>query len=128
METRILLVEDEEHLARGLAFNLEAEGYKVESFERGEPALERLAGDSAIDLLVLDVGKEFVNIIVGHICTWLSREGINTMPLPPDYGEGACELPHSWEGDTRTINVRLVMARGEVVLSILVPTELPKAD
>jgi len=33
---RILLVEDEEHLARGLAFNLEADGYRVEAVERGE--------------------------------------------------------------------------------------------
>ena len=35
-DARILLVEDEEHLARGLAFNLEAEGYRVEVAERGE--------------------------------------------------------------------------------------------
>lgn len=57
MDTRILLVEDEEHLARGLRFNLEAEGYRVEVFERGEPALERLerAGAPPIDLLLLDV-------------------------------------------------------------------------
>ncbi len=57
MDTRILLVEDEEHLARGLRFNLEAEGYRVEVFERGEPALERLERASAppIDLLVLDI-------------------------------------------------------------------------
>jgi DNA-binding response OmpR family regulator len=54
---RILLVEDEEHLARGLAFNLEAEGYKVESTERGEAALERLGDSHAppVDLVVLDV-------------------------------------------------------------------------
>jgi DNA-binding response OmpR family regulator len=54
---RILLVEDEEHLARGLAFNLEAEGYRVETLERGEAALERLAapGAAPIDLVVLDV-------------------------------------------------------------------------
>ena len=54
---RILLVEDEEHLARGLAFNLEAEGYRVEVLERGEAALERLADATAppIDLVVLDV-------------------------------------------------------------------------
>ena len=57
MDTRILLVEDEEHLARGLSFNLEAEGYAVEVFARGEDALERLASPSAppVDLLVLDV-------------------------------------------------------------------------
>jgi DNA-binding response OmpR family regulator len=54
---RILLVEDEEHLARGLAFNLEAEGYRVETTERGESALERLADPDReeIDLVVLDV-------------------------------------------------------------------------
>jgi len=54
---RILLVEDEEHLARGLAFNLEAEGYRVESTERGETALERLSESQAapVDLVVLDV-------------------------------------------------------------------------
>jgi DNA-binding response OmpR family regulator len=54
---RILLVEDEEHLARGLRFNLEAEGYRVEHVTRGESALERLsdAAQPAVDLVVLDV-------------------------------------------------------------------------
>jgi DNA-binding response OmpR family regulator len=53
---RILLVEDEAHLARGLQFNLEAEGYSVEVHDRAESALERLAGTSApIDLILLDV-------------------------------------------------------------------------
>jgi DNA-binding response OmpR family regulator len=59
MDTRILLVEDEEHLARGLRFNFESEGYGVEVVERGEAALERLLGSTAdvspIDLVVLDV-------------------------------------------------------------------------
>jgi len=57
MDARILLVEDEEHLARGLRFNLEAQGYAVEVFERGEPALERLRQDDAdpVDLVLLDV-------------------------------------------------------------------------
>jgi DNA-binding response OmpR family regulator len=56
-QERVLLVEDEEHLARGLAFNLEAEGYSVEITERGEAALERLCDESAptIDLVLLDV-------------------------------------------------------------------------
>ena len=57
MEAHILLVEDEEHLARGLRFNLEAEGYAVEVCERAEPALSRLEEQSAprIDLVILDV-------------------------------------------------------------------------
>jgi DNA-binding response OmpR family regulator len=57
MSTRILLVEDEEHLARGLAFNFEAEGYEVELHERAESAQQRLeqADGEPVDLLVLDV-------------------------------------------------------------------------
>ncbi len=57
MNPSILLVEDEEHLARGLRFNFEAEGYRVELFERGEDALERIEARDAepVDLVVLDV-------------------------------------------------------------------------
>ena len=52
----LLVVEDEEHIASGLKFNLEAEGYAVVIEESGEAALERLK-DSAngIDLVLLDV-------------------------------------------------------------------------
>ena len=41
---RVLIVEDEQHLAEGLRFNLEAEGYAVEVVDTGEAALERLLG------------------------------------------------------------------------------------
>ncbi len=52
----ILLVEDEQHLAFGLSFNLEADGYQVEIVETGEAALERLYDTSKhFDLVVLDV-------------------------------------------------------------------------
>ena len=40
---RILVVEDESDLALLLAYNLEAEGYLVESVERGDEAELRLA-------------------------------------------------------------------------------------
>lgn len=54
--SRILVVEDEQHLADGLRFNLEAEGYEVELAETGEAALELLAArTSAPDVIVLDV-------------------------------------------------------------------------
>jgi DNA-binding response OmpR family regulator len=54
--SRILVVEDELHLAEGLRFNLEAEGYQVEVVETGEAALERLMPDAAgFDVVVLDV-------------------------------------------------------------------------
>jgi DNA-binding response OmpR family regulator len=54
---RILVVEDEGHLARGLRFNFETEGYDVEVYASAEPALERLANASAptVDVVVLDV-------------------------------------------------------------------------
>jgi DNA-binding response OmpR family regulator len=53
---RILVVEDEQHLAEGLRFNLEAEGYQVSVEETGEAALELLAAQPAgFDVMVLDV-------------------------------------------------------------------------
>ncbi len=52
----ILLVEDEEHLARGLKFNLEAEGYRTQVVGDGETALDLLLNQrSEFDLLVLDI-------------------------------------------------------------------------
>ena len=54
--TSLLVVEDEKHLADGLRFNLEAEGYRVEVVETGEQALERLLGGGTDpDVVVLDV-------------------------------------------------------------------------
>ena len=51
---KILIVEDEEHLADGLRFNLEAEGYEAEIAGTGERALEMLDGNG-YDAVVLDV-------------------------------------------------------------------------
>jgi DNA-binding response OmpR family regulator len=53
--SRVLVVEDEAHLAEGLRFNLEAEGYQVETFDTGESALERLNQEPAFDVMILDV-------------------------------------------------------------------------
>lgn len=57
MNERILVVEDEKHLADGLRFNLEVEGYVVETTETGEEALERLVNTvgEPIALVLLDV-------------------------------------------------------------------------
>lgn len=53
---RILVIEDEEHLARGLQFNLEAEGHEVEIEETGSGGAERLERDAtAFDLVLLDL-------------------------------------------------------------------------
>jgi len=54
--SRVLVVEDEAHLAQGLRFNLEAEGHSVEVAGDGETAIRRLlGGGDKIDAVVLDV-------------------------------------------------------------------------
>jgi DNA-binding response OmpR family regulator len=55
-ETTIAVVEDEAHLAQGLRFNLEAEGYSALVFEDGESAMTALlAPPVPIAAVVLDV-------------------------------------------------------------------------
>jgi DNA-binding response OmpR family regulator len=54
--SRILIVEDETHLAQGLRFNLEAEHHSVDVIDNGEDALRRLLqGRENFDALILDV-------------------------------------------------------------------------
>ncbi len=53
MTARILIVEDEEPLTMLLRYNLEAEGYEVETAARGDEADTRLK-ESSPDLVVLD--------------------------------------------------------------------------
>jgi DNA-binding response OmpR family regulator len=56
---RILIVEDEANLARGIQFNFEIEGYDVEVAADGAEALKRLTAKvphgAAFDLVILDV-------------------------------------------------------------------------
>ena len=54
MASRILIVEDEKHLAEALAHNLKFEGYETTVVGDGEAAIERLAVEES-DLVVLDV-------------------------------------------------------------------------
>ena len=52
----VLIVEDEQHLADGLRFNLEAEGYTVDAVSDGEAALSLVFDKrQSYDALVLDV-------------------------------------------------------------------------
>ena len=65
---RVLIVEDEQHLAEVLKFNLEAEGYAVDAVDNGEAALDLLLGPerTAFDLVVLDVmlpGKSGFDVV-----------------------------------------------------------------
>ena len=52
----ILIVDDEEHLAVGIKFNLEAEGFKVSTAGEGLTALKIIENESEpVDLVVLDL-------------------------------------------------------------------------
>jgi DNA-binding response OmpR family regulator len=54
--SRILVVEDEQHIASGLRFNLEAEGHDVSVATNGEQALASILHDRRpFDVVVLDV-------------------------------------------------------------------------
>jgi DNA-binding response OmpR family regulator len=62
---RILIVEDETHLAQGLLFNLQAEGYEAAIEGDGEAALARLERET-FDLVLLDVmlpGKSGFDVV-----------------------------------------------------------------
>jgi len=65
--SKVLVVEDEQHLADGLRFNLEAEGYQVQVTDTGESALEALnANPGGFDVVVLDVmlpGKDGFSVM-----------------------------------------------------------------
>ena len=56
---RVVIIEDDDTIAEPLAKGLAREGYDVERFDRGEPALQRLQGDRADpvpDVVLLDLG------------------------------------------------------------------------
>lgn len=65
--SRVLVVEDEAHLAQGLRFNLEAEGYEADVVGDGESATERLLGRKEnFDAVVLDImlpGKDGFHVV-----------------------------------------------------------------
>ena len=53
-DKKIIVVEDEAHLAKGLQFNLEREGYRVTLVDNGHSAIE-LLGKEEFDLMILDI-------------------------------------------------------------------------
>jgi len=77
--SRVLVVEDEAHLAQGLRYNLRAEGHEVDVVGDGEEALHRLLAEADhFDAMVLDVmlpGKS------GFEVAALLREKKNYIPI-----------------------------------------------
>jgi DNA-binding response OmpR family regulator len=75
--SRVLLVEDDEHLAEGLAFNLRNHGYDVEIVATGEDALQTMERH-AFDLVLLDLMLPGIDGL--EVVRRLRRAG-NTKPI-----------------------------------------------
>ncbi len=73
----LLLVEDEPHIAQGLIFNLEEEGYQVNHVESGEQALEQLTKRSYA-LMILDLALPGISGLT--VCEQLREQG-NQIPI-----------------------------------------------
>ena len=75
--SRVLLVEDDEHLAEGIAFNLRNSGYEVETATTGEEALQTMER-YAFDLVLLDLMLPGIDGL--EVVRRLRRAG-NTKPV-----------------------------------------------
>lgn len=77
--SRLLVVEDEAHLAEGLRFNLEADGHSVEIARDGESALEEILEKSRdYDAVILDVMLPGIN---GFAVVSALRKAKNYVPV-----------------------------------------------
>lgn len=124
---KILVVDDEKLLIKGLKFNLEQEGYQVVTAFDGEEAV-RLAHDESIDLILLDLMlpkldgfsacreiRTFSNVPI--IMLTAKNEDIDKI-LGLEYGAD--------DYITKPFNIREVTARIKAILRRLNPT--PKGD
>jgi DNA-binding response OmpR family regulator len=77
--SKILVIEDEEHLATGLRFNLEAEGHEVEIATDGASGAARLEDpQAAFDLAILDLMLPRMN---GYEVARRARAAGNLLPI-----------------------------------------------
>jgi two-component system alkaline phosphatase synthesis response regulator PhoP len=75
---RILVVDDEAHLAAGIRENLEAEGYRTEVAHDGRDGLDRVRSQH-FDLIVLDVMMPNMDGL--ELCAQIRRDGLQTPVL-----------------------------------------------
>ncbi len=74
----ILVVEDEMHLAAGIKYNLEAEGYRVTAVGDGPEALRFIEKNSGVGLVILDLMLPGMS---GYAVCEAIREAGNNMPV-----------------------------------------------
>ena len=75
---RVLVVDDEAHLATGIRENLQAEGHRAEAAHDGAEGLQKALGDP-FDLIVLDVNMPAMDGLA--MCRELRRQGCQTPVL-----------------------------------------------
>ena len=133
---KILIVEDEQHLADGLRFNLEAEGYQVQAVDTGEAALELLMpdrGGPVFDLVVLDVmlpGKSGFAVIseLRRARRFVPTLMLTARSRPEDVLEGFAAgaddyLPKPFELAILIARIRGLLRRKEWLTASAVPPE-----
>lgn len=133
METtkRILVVDDEETLCDALAFNLEAEGYEVETAYSAEEALTLVLAN--YDLVLLDI---MMGEISGTQLARIMKANQATAHIPiifctaKDTEEDMIKGLDLGADDyiTKPYSLRTVMARIRTVLRRTSPTQDPSAD
>ena len=124
---KVLIVDDEKPIIKGLKYNLEQEGYQVETAYDGEEAL-RLAHDKSIDIILLDIMlpkmdgftvcraiRDFSNVPI--IMLTAKVEDIDKI-LGLEYGAD--------DYVTKPFNVREVTARIKAIMRRVNP--VPKGD
>ena len=74
MDEKILIIEDEEDLVKGLKLNLSDEGYKIEWVADGEEGL-RMALARSYDLIILDIMMPKMSGL--DVCREIRQKGLN---------------------------------------------------
>lgn len=85
MDEKILIIEDEEDLVKGLKLNLADEGYEVDWASDGEEGLSK-ALNEAYDLIILDIMLPKMNGL--DVCRELRQKHVtiptgDVLPFPP---------------------------------------------
>jgi two-component system alkaline phosphatase synthesis response regulator PhoP len=74
MDEKILIIEDEEDLVKGLKLNLADEGYSIEWAPDGEEGLRKAVEESP-DLIILDIMMPKMNGL--DVCREIRKKGLN---------------------------------------------------
>ena len=124
---KILVVDDERLLVKGLKFNLEQEGYQVETAFDGEEAI-RLAHDESISLILLDLMLPKVDgFTVCRTIRGFSNVPIIMLTAKSEDIDKILGLEYGADDYvTKPYNVREVTARVKAILRRVNPS--PKGD